>query len=271
MKKEKFDDIILDFNISNEKFTDIIQKKLTVSLVNFENTIQFETKIPDYLYNEAIKQFPDIYDQAFLDEKTRDEIKKYGTKQQDNKAKSKIIRSPLLNDLRTYLYDLSSKINIIYTFKDNYGEKMLFIYFKGDTSLQRDGRHGGNMGLLNKLSFQYFTAFYYKGTSKKMFSDELIEIEKYNVYYKCGLSENINHLYREKELKPLHDTQKELIELKNKYLIIPWTEERENYLKDIQTNFAVMIDKLNIFLQNLTEVKLDFLIKEQPTHKLLTK
>jgi hypothetical protein len=269
MKKEKFDDIVLDFIVSNDNFTDFIPKKLTVSLVNFENTIQFETKIPDYLYNEAVKQFPDIYDQAFLDEKTKEEVLNYGTKQQDNKAKSKIIRSPLLNELRTFLYDLSSKINIIYTFKDDYGEKMLFIYFKGDTSIQRDGRYGGNMGLLNSLSFQYFTAFYYKGVSKKLFSDEFIEIEKYNVYYKCGLSENINHSHREKELKPLHNTEKELIELKNKYLIIPWTEEREEYLKDIQVNFINMTDKLNVFLKNLTETKLDFLIENKPINKLL--
>ena len=57
--------------------------------------------------------------------------------------------------------------------------------------------------------------------------------------------------------------------MKNDYLIIPWSEERELYLKKIQTNFTTMTDKLNEFLKDLTEIKLDHLIENHPIQKFL--
>jgi hypothetical protein len=52
----KLDDIQQDFWVSNQEFTQLIQKQFTISFVQFDGTIQFETRIPDYIYNECIKQ-----------------------------------------------------------------------------------------------------------------------------------------------------------------------------------------------------------------------
>jgi hypothetical protein len=55
MKKTTFDSIKSPFLLVKEDFTDCEWKDLTVSLVEFDGTVQFETVYPDYIYNEAKK------------------------------------------------------------------------------------------------------------------------------------------------------------------------------------------------------------------------
>ena len=261
----------MDFRVSNEDFTDLIDKDFVVSLVEFENTIQFETRIPDYIYDEAKKQYPDIYDQDWIDELVRNEKMRFGCAQSlKNKAKSKIIRSVSLNGIKSEIHDLSLKLNIIHTFKESHGEKMLFIKFNGQTSQSRDMNFGAGMGLINTIKFQYFIGYHFLGMRKKFLSDEDIMVEKYSANYKCSDFEGEHNKYKEEEIIPLHNTEKQGEILKANYLIIPWTEEREQYLKSIQDNFTIMTDKLNEFLKDLTETKLDHLIENQPVRKMLS-
>lgn len=270
-KKKTFENIHLNFLISNEYFTEIINKDFVVSLVEYEGTIQFETRIPDYLYEEAKKQYPDLYDQDYITEKANKEIKSFGCAQDfKNKAKSKVIRSATLNGIKGEIHDLSLKLNIIHTFEGTHGEKMIFINFSGQTGQARDANFGANMGLVNSIRFQYFVGYKFDGMGKKHLSDEMIHIEKYSANYKCGISDGEHNKYREESIVPLHSTDKEREKLKDSYLIIPWSEEREQYLKDIQTSFTIMTNKLNEFLKDLTQIKLDHLIDNHPVRKFLT-
>lgn len=271
-KKKTFESIHINFQISNENFTDFIEKDFTVSLVEFDNTIQFETKIPDYLYEEAIKQYPDIYDQNYIDEKVADEKIRFGCVQGfKNKARSKTLRSATLNSIKSEISDLSLKLIILHTFEDKHGDKVIFVSFSGQTQNCRDANFGASMGLTNLIKFQYFVGYKFDGQGKKHLSDEIVHIEKYSSNYKCGLSEQgEQYKIREEEIVPLHNTENGIKVLKSNYLIIPWTEEREQYLKDIQTSFTLMTDKLNEFLKDLTEIKLDHLIENHPVRKFLT-
>lgn len=167
-KKKTFESIHLEFRVSNEDFTDIIDKDFVVSLVDFENTIQFETRIPDYIYDEAKKQYPDIYDQEWIDKMVENEKRRFGCAQSfKNKAKSKIIRSIHLNGIKSEIHDLSMKLNIIHTFKESHGDKKIFIQFKGQTSQSRDMNFGAGMGLVNSIKFQYFIGYHFLGMIKK--------------------------------------------------------------------------------------------------------
>jgi len=267
LSNDKITNIYIDWFVTNEEFTKLVTKKFTISIVNFDNTIQFETRIPDYIYNECIKQYPDIYDKKFIENRITEEIKKYGTIQnlKNIKPKSKILRSPTLELIKGELETLSNMLITLNTFEEKNGEKVIFIYFEGSTSQKRNKHYGANMGILNSIQFQYFIGYHFNGMVREHLTDNDILVEKYSAFYKCvGVDK-----WKERELKPLHRTEKEKETLKQEYLIIPWSEEREQYLKDIQTNFSTMIDKLNEFLKDLTEVKLDNLIENHPVQKLL--
>ena len=54
------------FLIVNEQFTDRDWKELNVSIVEMDDTVQFETLYPEYIYNEAKKISPELYDQEYL-------------------------------------------------------------------------------------------------------------------------------------------------------------------------------------------------------------
>jgi hypothetical protein len=188
-----------------------------------------------------------------------------------SKPKSRILRSPLLQNIKEELFSLSNKLITLNTFEEKNGEKMLFIYFKGQTVERRDMNFGADMGILNSIEFQYFVGYRFVGLIDKYLSEgEKIMVEKYSSYYKRGIGEGLQQAYKEHEMCPLHRIESEKENLKRKYILVPWSEEREQYLKEIQTNFTIMTDKLNEFLKDLTEIKLDHLIENQPINKMLT-
>jgi hypothetical protein len=119
-------------------------------------------------------------------------------------------------------------------------------------------------------TIQYFIGYRFNGIVKDHLTGNEMVVEKYSAYYKCGIGDGSWNIGREQELKPLHHTIDDKEKLKQQYLIIPWSEEREQYLKDIQTSFTIMTDKLNEFLKDLTEIKLDHLIENHPVRKLLS-
>ena len=98
-----------------------------------------------------------------------------------------------------------------------------------------------------------------------------VDVEKYSAPYKRPKSrKDADHDNNDGSTVPLHGSgQKSLDTLKFRYLIIPYTEEREEYLKEIQKTFITVTDKLNEFLKDLTQEKLDHLIATSPVMKLL--
>jgi len=265
-----------NFLIVNEQFTDRNWKELNVSIVEMDNTVQFETVYPDYIYNEAKKISPELYDQEYLDIQKKEHEERYGTvnNMSRTKAKSKTIRFPYLQGLKEELSDISVKIETIHNFKDDYGEKVIFIKFHGHVNDPRS-YSGGGMGLVNVINFQYFIGYRFIGFGKKnLLDDKERKLEKYTSQYKLGRFEGKGDGSstdgREHTIVSLHQTDKDMENLKREFVIIPWTEEREDYLKKIQDNFTTLTNKLNDFLKDLTEEKLDHLIENQPIQKLLS-
>jgi Mg2+ and Co2+ transporter CorA len=215
------------------------------------------------------KLWPDVYDQDYIDKQNEEEKFKYGTSiNKRTKAKSKTLRSPMLELIKDELHQISITIETNHTFKDSYGDKVIFIKFKGQVNEPRSWS-GGGMGLTNVINFQYFVGFRFIDFGKKHHLDEKEQrLEKYSSQYKMGKFEG-GHDGREHTIVSLHQTDNDKEKLKSEFVIVPWTEEREEYLKTIQDNFTTMTDRLNEFLKDLTEEKLDHLIVNQPIQKLL--
>ena len=272
MKKTTFDSIKMNFFVVDETFTNLVEKEFTINLVLSQGTVQFETTYPDYIYNEAKRLFPDEFDKDYIDT-LKSESQHLSMTMRS--ARPKTIRYDRLEDIKGELWSTSLRIETVNTFKDNIGDKMLFIKFNGRVDSPRSWS-GGGMGLINYITFQYFVGYRLKTFGKKHhLDDKEQEYEKYSSLYKMGKFEG--HVDgtppldgRDKTIVSLHHTDKDMEKLKNEFVIIPWTEEREQYLKDIQTSFTIMTDKLNEFLKDLTEIKLDHLIENKPINKLLS-
>jgi len=69
MKKQKFDDIEYSFQVVNEDFKTIVERKFKLSMVEFDGTLQFETTTPDYIYNKAKKIWPEDYFEETIGDK----------------------------------------------------------------------------------------------------------------------------------------------------------------------------------------------------------
>jgi hypothetical protein len=109
MKKQKFDDIEYSFQVVSEDFKNMVERKFKLSMVELNGTIQFETTIPDYIYDEAKKLWPEDYDFKFIKTK-RNEFNKsgFGGLEWDLRhVKSKILRSPTLDVIKSDLWELS--------------------------------------------------------------------------------------------------------------------------------------------------------------------
>lgn len=269
MKKQKFDEIEYTFTVVSEDFKEMVDRKFKISLVEIDGTLQFETLIPDYIYTEAGKIWPEFYDYDFIKQK-REENTNGAWEWLTRKVITKVLRSAFLDGIKSELWDLSKKIEKYHTFEETIGEKVIFVRFRGSTTNERERTFGGDMGLENNIDFQYFTGYRQSTEMKPMLSDKTITIEKLTSYYKCGMSEQgENHKYKETQLVPLYNTQNEMQNLKGYYIILPWSQEREDYLKKIQDSFTTLTNKLNEFLKDLTEEKLDHLIENHPITKLL--
>ena len=258
-------------HLPTKDFKDLVKTEIELTLAEFEgsrvptldceyNPIQFEAKYPEYIYQEALKLYPDEFEKKpFYNES--------GTHSMDqSKGKTRVIRHSVAQAVLEELNSISSKIVTHHTLKDVHGDKMLFIRFNGSTEDQRDMNFGAGMGILNSIQFQYFIGYKYVGKGQQWHNKE-IETEKYESYYKHGLQRNGMH--SDDELVPLHRTPKELEQLKYRYLIIPYSEEREIYLKEIQKTFTTITERLNDFLKDLNAEKLDHLIATSPVMKML--
>ena len=269
-KKQYFDEITYNLTVVSEDFKEMVEKPFKLSLVESNGTLQFETKIPEYIFQKAKELWPEDYDMEFIRKKRNEQ--KYGNLDWILKrAETRVLTYPNLEGIKSELWELSHKIHIHETFTEKEGDKVILIHFRGAINNDRFHYNGAGMGIENNINFQYFIAYHYIGQQKKWLSDEMITVEQFKSYYKRGVSEqDPYHAYKDTELKVLHTTSQELRDFKNYWIVVPWTEERENYLKAIQSNFITLTEKLNEFLKDLTEEKLDRLIENHPVGKFLT-
>lgn len=224
-------------------------KEQTVKIVRHDGTIMFYWEIPKFMLDEAKSINPEKY-----------------------KDYKKFFRFPQLEIIKDMAQQMCHDLEEHHTFKDEIGEKVIFIKFHGQHGNKREGTYGAGMGKEITMRFNYFTAFRYVGQRKRHLSTELEQVEEFSNFYQrsdLALTQE-SQAYRDKEIKPLHHTKRDKDNLKHSYLIVEWTPEREAFLERLQQLFILQTDQLNEYLKDLTTEKLDNLIQNSSPIKLLT-
>jgi hypothetical protein len=230
--------------IVSKDFKKLESKSQNIKIVRVENKVQFQYDLPDYILESAKQQLPDKY-----------------------KNLKRAVRSESLASLVYLVNEISFELEAKNTLEDTVGEKVLFISYRGSANNHRDGMYGAGKGKLIEIKFNYFSGYRQIAQKKKFLSEETEEIEKYRSEFQISEYNNMTHSVG--KIVPLHHTADDLRKLKATYLIVEWTQERENFLKALERAFETQTERLNDFLKNLDKGKLDKLISEFPVQKLL--
>jgi hypothetical protein len=230
--------------IVSKDFKKLESKSQNIKIVRVENKVQFQYDLPDYILESAKQQLPDKY-----------------------KNLKRAVRSESLASLVYIVNEISFELEAKNTFEDKIGEKVIFIKYRGSAKVHRDGYCGAGMGKLVSISFNYFIGYRFLGQKQKFFSNEMETVEIYRSEFQATEYNNLN--YKKGEIVPLHHTTQDLNALKREYLIVEWTQDRENFLKALEKAFETQTTRLDEFLKDLDRDKLDHLISEFPVQKLL--
>lgn len=221
-------------------------KEITVIMnePNKEGEVMFEADIPLHVF-----------------EKLKDTSDHYKTKENGGKFKRKV-RLPsfkyLCETIESYCYDAKKSVEV-----ENLNKvKKLFIKFDFGNRLTRDNWCGAGTGNVLNTRFQFFVGYKVVTTRKKILSfeeEKEVEFIKYYSEY-VELVKGVAGTYKLGTLQPLNMDWKHK-EVENTYVIVDWTQEREDFLQSIEDTFNELGIKLNMFLGDLDGAKLDNLIE----------
>jgi hypothetical protein len=200
----------------------------------FNNTVQFKYTLPANLLSECIKIYPDKY-----------------------KDNMKFVRSVILKGLEDTVYEMTMDIVNYHTNVDKVGDEVIFIKFNASNLPVRENTFGADMGVENKIFFQFYKGYKYEGKCNQLMG--VCDVTKYSSHYKCSSFEPDRNKYKENDIVPLHLAGQHK-SISNSYIIIPYTAERYAYLEEIRNNFIKLSDNLNEYLKDLTAEKLDVLL-----------
>ncbi len=153
------------------------------------------------------------------------------------KKLTRVVRYQVLKQVQEKVSDLTHEVLTHHTFKDRFGDKVIFIKYHGHSKTDRDENFGAGMGTRNNIIFQFFVGYKYTGEEKVWLTERMVKIEKYSSYFMPSGYEGKSAEWRKLEIVPLHNTTKNLEQLKREFVIVPYTEERERYLTLIQNKF----------------------------------
>jgi len=132
--------------------------------------------------------------------------------------------------------------------------KVLMVKFKQSKSPAYDNYNNTTAGMKQNCVFQWFNAYHIVG--KGMFGQEHIYLDpnkkKHNSYGQF-------HYPRAGEA------------FAKEFKIIPWTQEREDFLKSIESGFDSLYAKLENYFGNLDEEKIKELMSKKSDIKLLNR
>lgn len=156
--------------------------------------------------------------------------------------------------------------------------KKIFIKFFSSNTHDRCNWTGGYKGVKVSSDFQFFVGYEVEEPAPLRNSINWDNkpnkpmVINYYTLIKHALGSMAKWSTNGKEgthLEPLyHSGKKE--EFLNSYNVVEWTQEREDYLTDLQNKFIALNENLDSFLGNLDNEKLDLLVSNINKIKLLT-
>lgn len=232
--------------IPDLSFKTYVEKEISIKMhePDKDQNIYFEGKIPDHVF-----------------EKLKNSAEEYKTKESGGNFKQKIY-SLTYKGILNKLSDICCAAMNKQKDEDSPLEKKIFVKFNFESRATRDEWVGAGTGNRLNISFQHFIG--YKRTTE---INDLLGEKKTRITY---LSEYVNlakHLitetkYREGSIQPLH-MDKRHKDIENSYQILDWSQEREDFLKDIEQKFNSLGNKLFEFFGQLDNEKLDILIEQK--------
>jgi hypothetical protein len=201
--------------------------------------INFRVDIPDYIYDKCMEDT---------------DIK--------NRPKVKYIESENLSYIHNRMYEYSYQaisIHLEQSASEKYNKKIFVRFLSSETS-ERDEHNFAYTGQKISTFFNWFIAYEYLkpdliGNNKKYFTFLKKESDFSSVRPRHDLQKNINGVV---DLETING--KCYFYTPPKGVILDWTQERENFCRDIENNFRKLSENLNNFLSNLDNDKIDLLI-----------
>lgn len=199
------------------------------------NTFIFKCKIPKYVFDAVVNS-----DNKYLIEPEKPEhyFKSNGKKFTQN------LSADTLPALLIKLNDVCLDAISVKQRETAQSEKYIAIKFKQSNSKKKDDFNFASMGFLTNSSFQFFVVH------KIIKSPN--SLDRYN--YKSDITiRQVN--------SPIHNKHKDGwyyygIGVVENYQLIKWTQEREDFLKDVQNKFVLMNEKLETFLGDIDDDKI---------------
>ena len=218
-------------------------------ITEYTKDIYFSLVLPDYIFDrikDTAKEYAVTPPKEYHD---RLGFKKF------TKTRSSVLLSSLIEEFNTICRQAVEKQIAL----DSPKEKLIAIDFFQDSAQKKSGLNHADMGIKTQSSFQWFVV--YKAYKKTVYSDRKTPEYMSN---KC-----INDNPRVDREWFYHHIDGEHRLIEDNFKLIPWTQEREDFLTLIQGKLKDVFEELDKFLGDLDESKLQLLM-ENNNLKLLT-
>lgn len=205
--------------------------ELPVYMSDFKNPdikeIKYGVEIPDHIYR-FLMSHPDM----------------------DKRPKSKTFFSETFSSLHQHLNELSQDaVALVELDKDMKSvDKVILLNFNSGQVDTRDEYYFGYTGKKTAISFQYFVGY----KSKERRQEGLLKRFSTNIHVDKKYFSGEGFKTVGGRLIPVLKTEG--------YIIIEWTQEREDFLKQTESNFKKLSDKLSEYLNDMTPDKLELLM-----------
>jgi hypothetical protein len=174
--------------------------------------------------------------------------------------------STSIKALQDYLYELTHLSLDKHCPEKKSMRKKLFLRFTHSATHKTNGHSNAYHGVLVKQDFQYFTGYEMMTTKFGSVFDRDTPRKQYvtKILY-AGRGSSLAYLdtgFQEKEdvLVPLFPPQATVDAVDKEYIILDWTQDREDFCRRIQETFQDVNRKLQSFLAGLTAEQMDAFI-----------
>jgi len=237
------------FRIPTKDFRSYEEKELTVHIIIKDSHLFFVLTIPSYIFNKVFstdKKYLDSfieknYISPVLDRKTRFR----------NKLKSEVFQ-----DLVGRFEEICTDAVHVQTVIDSEKEKVILVKFLKEDTVEQDALNHAYKGRKLSSRFQYFVC--YQRTYKDLTGKTKHRYESWESTDAIGFHKDKGYGF-----KTHYD------DVEEEFNIIKWTQEREDFFKNIEASFIKLNDKLDEFFGQLTAKKVEKLISLQKQTNLL--
>ena len=251
------------------------ETEITITSTEFDgkNDIEYSANIPSYIFDLLTSEqggmlnYQEFNKRANAQAKSRHSVWEEKLALKDQYLK-KQIKAPLISSIINEIEELGHAAAFVVNKQKLDKKKKLFVSFKSNSYQDSCNWTGGAKGRVVSSSFQFFVGYEILEPKNKLsFSSEEREetVPRYYTYIRrsTGSTSHLDTGGEEGlERHPLHmadeNNRKQFVE---KYQIIEWNQEREDFFKKIEGKFESLNNELSKFLLDLDDVKVDQLIE----------